>query len=662
MLPQDIVECVADLVSGIRSIDYVREISRFHRIQASPGFRGAIEYLKQEISKVSGAEVKLFEFPEDTTKDIETWESNYGWFPNHGVLSLLQPEQRILADFDSEPVSLIGQSCSADIETDVVYVGKGFRPEDFQGKEIAGKIVLAEGRASNVHKAACIERGAAGILLFQAPSGIQEVPDLRPYAALWPRPGEAQKTRFGFALTYSDGMKIKQWLEENKRVTVRANVDARLGVGKAEAVSALIKGTELSDEVWLVAHICHPHPSANDNASGSATLLEALRVISRMMREGKIPQPSLSIRFLWVPEWSGMTKMLHYAKETVAKCRFMVNADMVGADPSKTGSVLHLFRTPYSLPTTLNNVVRFWLATEVKRKMKHMSASGRTPLPWEYNVYSGGSDHVLLASKASGIPAVMLNQWPEPFWHTSADVPENLSCNQLEFVARVVVLTAVSLGLPSRTMKELVLTDCRNEAVEIIHDVGMKAVRELSACADNPETLYKRYLKWLDLALQLGQASIDSASHEWPLIEEQEALKQGLKASLDMTYTAEMVVVRRAYEGACAEAGLEPKDETHFETGSGSFNKEARRLIKYALNPGYMMKDPDIMLRFTGLQETDRQLFERIDEILNLCADWRSLDDVYEHVCLEFGLYNPSLFTEIVRDLERMKVIETREV
>ncbi len=663
MLPKDIVECVADLVSGIRAVDFATELSRFHRIQASPGFHEAAEYVRDQIARVSKAEVKLFEFPEVTQERFETWESIYGWVPKHGTLQLLEPEQKTLADFDTQPISLIAQSCSANVETDVVYVGKGLRPEDYEGKDIAGRIVLAEGRASNVHRIACMERGAAGFLLFQAPSGIQGVPDLRPYAAIWPRPGEAEKTRFGFALANSDGMRIKKWLEEKKKVTVRANVEAKLGAGKTEVVSALIKGTETSDEVWLVAHICHPHPSANDNASGSGALLEALRVISRMIADGKIPQPSTSIRFLWVPEWTGITDMLHYAKDVLGKCRFMVNADMVGADPSRTGSVLHLFRTPHSLPTTLNNVVRIWLASEVKRETKHESSAGRVPLPWEYNAYSAGSDHMLLACKNPGVPAVMLNQWPEPFWHTSADTPDNLNSRQMEFVVRVLVLTAVSLGIPNRTMKEVVLTDCRNEAVELIHEVGMRAVRELSSCAGNPEELYSRYMKWLGLSLELGEASLDSASHEWSLIEEQRALEQALKASLEMTYTTEMVVARRAYEGACAEAGLEAKEESHFEAEPSSFGKEIRRLVKCALDPGYLMRTSyDLLIKYTDLADAVKPLSERIDEILNLSASWRSIGDIYERICLEFGPMDSKVFTSIVEDLEKIEVIESREV
>jgi hypothetical protein len=341
----------------------------------------------------------------------------------------------------------------------------------------------------------------------------------------------------------------------------------------------------------------------------------------------------------------------------------MINADMVGADPAKTGSTLHLFRTPYSLPSTLNNAVRIWLASEVKRDSKHESSAGRVPLPWEYDAYSGGSDHVLLACKTPAIPAVMLNQWPEPFWHTSADTPDNLNARQMEFVTRVLVLTAVSLSIPNRTMKEVLLTDCRNEAVELMHEVGMRAVRELSACPENPEELYRRYMKWLGLSLELGQATLDSASHEWSLIEEQKALQQALKASLEMTYTAEMVVARRAYEGACAEAGLEAKEEIHFEVEPSSFDKEIRRLVKLALDPGHMTRTSyDLLLKYADLSEADKPLSERIDEILNLSVDWRSLGDIYERICLEFGPIDSKVFTTIVDDLEKTGVIESREV
>ena len=59
-------------------------------------------------------------------------------------------------------------------------------------------------------------------------------------------------------------------------------------------LSALIPGEDKTKEFWVVAHICHPNQGANDNASGSGAIMEALRVISQLIEEEKIPKPSYS--------------------------------------------------------------------------------------------------------------------------------------------------------------------------------------------------------------------------------------------------------------------------------------------------------------------------------------------------------------------------------
>ncbi|TET11304.1 MAG: hypothetical protein E3J86_03285, partial [Candidatus Thorarchaeota archaeon] len=65
MLPDEIIKAVADTISGIRAKDYASSISAFHRIQGSPGFQEAIEYVKSAVQSVSDAKVEVFEYPTD---------------------------------------------------------------------------------------------------------------------------------------------------------------------------------------------------------------------------------------------------------------------------------------------------------------------------------------------------------------------------------------------------------------------------------------------------------------------------------------------------------------------------------------------------------------------------------------------------------------------
>ncbi|MFW9920806.1 MAG: DUF4910 domain-containing protein, partial [Candidatus Thorarchaeota archaeon] len=554
-------------------------------------------------------------------------------------------------------------SRSADIAGDVVYIGRGILKEDYEGKDVKGKFVLTTSRATQVHRPACIERGAIGILTFIPPSGKDEIANIRRYEAVWPDPGEADKTTFGFALTQADGLKMKEWLEAGKDVKIQAKIKADLGKGAQGVLSALLQGKDTSKEVWIVAHICHPHPGANDNASGSAAILEALRVISALIKEGKIEQPDLSIRFIWMPEWHGTIEYIHNEKDAVGKCAFVINADMVGADPCKSGSMMNLFRTPYSLPSTLNNVVSHWICNESDGSHNPSKGGSMAPLSWKYRPYSAGSDHFLFTDSTLSIPAIMLNQFPDKFYHTSTDTIDKIDLGQMARASRIVTLSALTLAHPRYTCKERLLTICRNEIVELMNRISIEAVTVLGRCTENPEIVYPRTMKWLRYAKELGFATLDIAEKEWHLISEHREIRNALKTSIEMYYTTEMALTRKAYLGACAEVGLEAKDETHFDLHSFESVIEIKRKLEYALPPGaFKQLDTERYEKYILLMQEHHDLTSRIDELLNLCEKWTPLGEIWDRLCFQFGKMKLELLEDIVKDLRDMGVIDYREV
>jgi hypothetical protein len=663
MLPEEIVKVVVDTVSGIRAKEYVSSIASFHRIQASPGLHDAIMYLKGEIAKFPNIEVNLFEYPADGKTTISTWEAVYGWEAKTGTLSVIEPEEKLLADYTAEPISLIAHSTSTDIEGEVVYVGKGISAEDYERKDVKGKIILTEGMARYVHHVACGKYGAAGLLTYVPPSSKDEIASLRRYDAIWPSGEERDKTRFGFSLTQADGLKLKSWLESGKTVKVKAKVEASLKEGKTEVLSALIPGQDPSKEFWLSAHVCHPKPGANDNASGSASLMEALRVLANLIDKGKIPRPTYSIRFLWMPEWSGTIYFIDRENEILKRCKGMLNMDMVGADPAKSGSFLNLYRTPYSLPSTLNNVVFYWMKTEASRKDDRTQGGTMTPLPFKLESYAGGSDHFMLVDSTVGIPAVMLNQNPDRFYHTSTDSIDKIDARQMAYATRIAVLSALSFVLPEHVYEEAVLTECRNEFVSLMEKVSLSGVIELSRCLGDPEKIYPRVLRWLGLVHDLGQETLDKAAKEWFLISEQEAIRQALKTSLQMIYTTEMVVARKAYEGACAEVGLEAMREDQIVLDPESFRVEVKRIHAYALNPSYLLKKlGDKAVEYAEMRRMVEHSWDRFDEMLNMARDWIHLDDIWDVLCLQFGNIDSGDLLNIVQDFTEAGIIESRRV
>lgn len=663
LLPDEITNAVTDSVSGIKALDYVMEISRFHRIQASPGLLDALKFVKEEVTRVSNAQSTLHEYEAKGEGSIGRWDQLYGWTPESGKLELVEPEKKTLADYSVEPISIAAHSRSVNVEGEVIFIGRGILREEYDGKDVKGKIVLTTSRASQVHRPACIERGAIGVLTFIPPQGKDEIANIRRYEAVWSDPGEADRTTFGFALTQADGLRIKEWLEAGKTVKVHAKITAELGTGKQGVLSALLEGKDSSKEIWLMAHICHPHPGANDNASGSAAILETLRVISALIREGKIEQPDISIRFIWMPEWHGTIEYIHNEKDILKRCAFVINADMVGADPCKSGSIMNLFRTPYSLPSTLNNVVAHWICNEVDQKHDASKGGTMAPLVWRYRPYSAGSDHYMFTDSTLSIPAIMLNQFPDKFYHTSTDTPDKIDVGQMARAARIVTLSTLTLAYPRYACKERLLTICRNEIVELMNRISNESVTILGRCMENPEQVYPRAMKWLGYAKELGFATLKRAEEEWHLISEQKEIKNALKASIEMYYTTEMALTRKAYLGACAEVGLEAKDETHFNLDSFESTIEIKRKIQYALPPTIFRRlDQERYEKYVKLMEDHHDLTSRVDELLNLCKDWTPLGEIWDRLSFQFGRMKLGLLEGIVKDLRDLEVIEYREV
>jgi hypothetical protein len=198
--------------------------------------------------------------------------------------------------------------------------------------------------------------------------------------------------------------------------------------------------------VLIVAHLCHPQPSANDNASGAAAALEAARTLQSLISSGELPRPKRTIRFLWVPEIHGMVAYLAEYKGNLDQVLAGLNLDMVGEDQGQTGSSWLLERPPDASASFAPDLLACLrddlpaLKGMVDVAPSHTGIGGY-PLYRQAEVpFSGGSDHLVLSDPSVGVPTPMLIQWPDRFYHTSADTPDRTDPNSL---ARAATLAAV---------------------------------------------------------------------------------------------------------------------------------------------------------------------------------------------------------------------------
>jgi hypothetical protein len=269
----------------------------------------------------------------------------------------------------------------------------------------------------------------------------------------------------------------------------------------------------------------------------------------------------------------------------------------------------------------------------------------------------------MLSDSTVGIPAIMLNQSPDRFYHTSTDTPDKLDTRQMGYASRIGALSVLSYVLPNHVYEESILTECRNEFVELMQEVSLRGVTELSRCLGDPEKLYPRALRWLGLAHDLGQETLDKAAEEWSLISEQESLRESLKTSLQMVYTTEMVVVRKAYEGECAEVGLEAMQEDQISLDTISFGIEVKRIHDHAMAPGFLMNSlGDKAAQYRKMIEENEKILSSFDEMLNMAKEWTSLDQIWDMICFQFKEIDSGKMIAIVKDLTEAGVIESRSV
>ena len=428
-------------ISGPMAFQTVVDISRFHRIQASPGYRRAAELVYESLCE-AGLQASILTYPADQETMFWSSTSFQEWDAHQATLHLIEPSEkaRKLADYRELPLSLVARSLSFDGDAQVVVLDQGTSSEEYEGLDLEGKIVLAKGNVRHVRDQAIVQRGALGLLY----DGMWEVEPVRPawsladatqYTSFWWQ-GEEPKG-FGFALSPREGERIRRLAKEHD-LRVQAKVDARLYDGSLEVVEASIPGTT-DDEIVLVAHLCHPQPSANDNASGAAALLEVARALAALIKRGELKAPRRTIRFLWVPEMTGTFTYLSTREDQIPHMVAGLNLDMVGQDQEQCGSSLLIEQPPHALPSytgVLLSCLRENLLPEVRT---HGQLGGYPLFRYADTPFSGGSDHYIFSDPSVGVPMPMIIQWPDRFYHTSADTPGRVDPQML---VRVGCLTA----------------------------------------------------------------------------------------------------------------------------------------------------------------------------------------------------------------------------
>lgn len=341
--------------SAFRTVEALASPPMAGRLSGTDGYAKAVEYVVSEVKKAGLRPLaELPDYRQAFTHGLGGVESaSLTVLPAEGEKDT-PSEAEVLKDF-----SPMVNGGGGDVTAEVVFAGYGFHApaagrDDYANLDVKGKVVLVlrgepeagewkEHRATVARTLAAAKAGAAGFLLVDSPVISTNVGISRDLPEAMVSEAFADRLLAGKKLTVAELRKV---LSKGGLASFPTGRKVRLAVKTkpwrdvtTHNVVAVLPGSDpsLAGEYVLVgAHLDHIgdwprlNPGADDNASGSAALLEVARAAASMKE-----RPRRSIVFAWfAAEELGLRGAEHYATNPPAsagKCVAMLNMDMLGA-------------------------------------------------------------------------------------------------------------------------------------------------------------------------------------------------------------------------------------------------------------------------------------------------------------------------------------------
>jgi hypothetical protein len=473
LVPAAVHDAVVDEISGDIAFEHMRWFTHYHRpMGGSDGYQAVEQYV----------ETKAREYGLEDVRVIRLTSNTPSWSPTLGELTLTEPYTRRLAFTPEVALSLADYSRPTDIaNAELIDVGVGASDADYDGKAVAGKIVLATGALAGVMDHAVWKRGALGVIYFT--TSRRDFQDQVPWTRIPVENADKTKTgTFAFVLSQREGLRLRAELAAAKTpYTLKARVESRFHEPASQSiVEGVIRGAAIHDrDIVLTAHLQEERFSANDDASGCASVLEIARALKRLIDQGRIPRPARDIRFWWVDEISAPEQ--YFADNPAERGQFLanINQDMVGAKQSLGSRVQFVTRPPASRVSILGDVVESIVEALVQGNTGYLAAgqarlsrqpgaspSGGTVAVDEHQFsravfarlgtrerydarvvpFHNNTDHQVFNMPTIGIPGVTFTNWPDDYIHSTDDDLWQMDATQLKRNAVAVASAAFVLA------------------------------------------------------------------------------------------------------------------------------------------------------------------------------------------------------------------------
>jgi hypothetical protein len=416
-----------ELVNGERVKSLVKLISGYNRAAGTDEYHKIAEELADYLSRngIASNSISFKKYESDGLVKYGNLNTHKIWTRGESSLWLKKPFKQFLVSTREKPLSLVFGSVPTEGR-------KTYTVVDYDDNNYEGKIILTDKHPSDIFEEV-IEKGKArGIIschMRMKNEDIGRTPEhlstLTNYLRLPYHDRAVKNKAFAFSVTYELFDFLKKIVKNNSKVEVEAEVNSKIENGFLEVLEIDLTKGKKSRYGMITAHLCHPSPGANDNASGVALATE---LCTELMNDEYLP-----VKVILVPEFFGSMPYVMELEKKDELPLFTINLDMVGEDQETTKGTMLLTETPPILPQKETELLYHYLN-------EGLPSYGFFPLKRFYRVpFMGGSDHCVFS--AYGVPSPFIGHLPDKYYHSDFDRVENVDPYEFEWIGNAVLKT-----------------------------------------------------------------------------------------------------------------------------------------------------------------------------------------------------------------------------
>lgn len=662
----DIARLIFEELSGERAQAITTEITKYHRPPGSEGYHAATNVVARELSMLGLENITSARYPLDAETSVGHHPLPLAWEPYGAVVCTVSPVEEEVVNMESASSCLAWWSAptpNGGITAELVDVGTGESDRDFRGKDVRGKIVLighTERPGGWVYAAReALNRGAVGILsdyLFYTFKPYRTRENLPEAVQLLRLPNQqGDYNAWACSISYTAAQRLRSLLQQGP-VKLHAEIRARLFKGEGENLVATIPGRELSDEfVLFVAHTSAATCPCANCAAGPALMVEIARTLNKLIERGEIERPRRSIKFLFVIEGSGSKAYIASNRDEISKIKTVFCFDSVGHDQSKLKSSLLFYNHPDSTPSFIND----YFAGVMERVPKDNSwvfreSKDLSPVRFYQAPYTPWSDNHIWAGL--GIPSPLIMSWPDLYFHTQFLTADKTDPQVFRMAGVTSALAAYEIANANADEAMIIAQEVFARGRYRLEETFTRRTRQLLenkklGCSESTlSELTKRTVRELQYFGKRDAEAIMSVLQLIPPEQQGKVIEQ-LKHKADSLSEYAMQLSAQLGPIKVNEEQSHSLLRTPHRTKPG---------IISAL--GYLSYHELISVYEELVSQDPTVIFDTLrpigDEIWNLIDGRRSLRDIAEALCVQFGLsVKFESFLPLVKGLEQAGLI-----